>query len=386
MPEISTPDASKIPVALQDQSQWVCWKVQQRAEKQTKVPVDPTTGTYASTTDESTWAAFDVAFERAHQADLGLGFVFTESDDFVGVDLDGCRDPETGRPETWAREIVKRLDAYTEVSPSGTGYHVIVRGERPDGRNRRDSVEIYDQSRFFTVTGEHVEGTSTDVAERTEALAWLYAAHLDDGEHEETTTPSSDTTMSLTDEQLLERAKQAKNGEKFERLWRGSTAGYESHSEADMALCSLLAFWTGGDASQVDRLFRRSGLLRAKWDDVHYADGSTYGEKTVERAIAGVSEFYTPRERSSEDTKSDVAGEATDRSKELLRELEQLHEREKQRRTHVETLEQRVAELEAENERLRAERDSVSNSSPDEKRVVDEGTSSSFWRRLWPGR
>jgi len=59
-----------------------------------------------------------------------------------------------------------------------------------------------------------------------------------------------------------------------------------------MALCCLLAFWTGGDRTQMDHLFRQSGLLREKWDEVHYADGSTYGEKTIERAIATTSEFY----------------------------------------------------------------------------------------------
>lgn len=82
----------------------------------------------------------------------------------------------------------------------------------------------------------------------------------------------------------------ATNGAKFERLWNGNTAGYESHSEADMALCCLLAFWTGGDATQMDRLFRQSGMYRGKWDEVHYADGSTYGEKTVERAIQTTTE------------------------------------------------------------------------------------------------
>jgi len=76
----------------------------------------------------------------------------------------------------------------------------------------------------------------------------------------------------------------------------GDTSGYESHSEADMALCRLLAFWTGRDRSRMDRLFRQSGLARDKWDEVHYADGSTYGEKTLERAIARTDDVYTPPE------------------------------------------------------------------------------------------
>lgn len=102
------------------------------------------------------------------------------------------------------------------------------------------------------------------------------------------------STVDLDDEELLSRARGASNGAKFERLWNGRIGGYESQSEADMALCCLLAFWTGGDERWMDQLFRQSGLLREKWDDVHYADGSTYGEKTIERAVETTSEFYEP--------------------------------------------------------------------------------------------
>jgi primase-polymerase (primpol)-like protein len=98
--------------------------------------------------------------------------------------------------------------------------------------------------------------------------------------------------VSLDDETLLEKAHDAENGAKFGRLWRGDTSGYDSHSEADMALCCLLAFWTGRDPRRIDELFRRSGLLRKKWDETHYADGSTYGEKTVARACRQTSETY----------------------------------------------------------------------------------------------
>lgn len=73
-----------------------------------------------------------------------------------------------------------------------------------------------------------------------------------------------------------------------------------------MALCFLLAFWTGGDATRMDYLFQQSGLMREKWEEVHYADGSTYGEKTVERAIADTSEFYDPDAASTSETEDDI--------------------------------------------------------------------------------
>ncbi|WP_338041780.1 phage NrS-1 polymerase family protein [Natrinema versiforme] len=79
------------------------------------------------------------------------------------------------------------------------------------------------------------------------------------------TTSASDANIGLEEEEdLLERVRNASNGKKFEQLWRGSTAGYESQSDAGMARCCLLAFWTGGDQQQIDCPFRQSGLLRGR--------------------------------------------------------------------------------------------------------------------------
>lgn len=100
------------------------------------------------------------------------------------------------------------------------------------------------------------------------------------------------TRNPISDAGIIGEAKNAKNGAKFERLWSGSTAGYESQSEAELALCCLLAFWTSNDTERMDRLFRESGLYREKWDEVHYADGSTYGEKTIANAVQVLSETY----------------------------------------------------------------------------------------------
>ncbi|RQG89522.1 hypothetical protein EA473_21900 [Natrarchaeobius chitinivorans] len=253
--------------------------------------------------DDRTWTSLERALEYvATGAADGVGFVFTATDPLVGVDLDDCRDPEAGEPLEPASSIIEQLDSFTEVSPSGTGYHVLLEGDLPDGRNRHGSIEMYDQARFFTVTADHVDGTPTSINERQEALEEVHeefvaseesgtAGTVDD---ESPNTEARDQPLELEDEDLLEKARSASNGEKFDRLWRGSTAGYDSQSEADMALCCLLAFWTGGDHARMDRLFRQSGLSREKWDEVHYADGSTYGEKTIERAIDATDEFYDP--------------------------------------------------------------------------------------------
>ncbi|MFC7198499.1 hypothetical protein [Halospeciosus flavus] len=302
---------SGLPEGVREREQWVCWREEDRDGKPTKIPVTPGAGGFASSTESDTWSDFETALEytETEHAD-GVGFVFTDDDPIVGVDLDNCRDPETGDVDDAARDIIERLDSYTEVSPSGTGYHVLIKGELPDGRNRRGSVELYDTARFFTVTGDHVERTPNRVARRQDALAAIHREYVQDTERATaseseqrdgtddeptaTDTVDADVDVDLADEVLLEKARNASNGEKFERLWNGNTVGYDSQSEADMALCCLLAFWTGGDQTQMDQLFRESELLREKWDEVHYADGSTYGEKTIERSIATTSEFYEP--------------------------------------------------------------------------------------------
>jgi primase-polymerase (primpol)-like protein len=303
----SIDESEAIPETLREREQWVCWREEERDGKPTKIPVTPKGGGFASSTEAQTWASFEAALEytETEHAD-GVGFVFTDDDPIVGVDLDDCRDPDTSDVDDYAQDIIARLDSYTEVSPSGTGYHVLIRGELPDGRNRRGSIELYDTARFFTVTGDHVERTPTRVARRQDALRAIHREYVQDTERDTASkseqrggvdgqSPKTDAAaVDLEDEDLLEKARNASNGEKFERLWNGNTVGYDSQSEADMALCCLLAFWTGGDRTQMDQLFRQSGLHREKWDEVHYADGSTYGEKTIERAIATTSEFYDP--------------------------------------------------------------------------------------------
>ena len=307
------PTRAALPDDLLDRVQWVGWRKQTRGGDETKVPVD-VNGGYASATDETTWTDFDEALAYAQEGNAdGVGFVFTDNDPYVGVDLDTCRDSETGEIEDWAQMIIGRLDSYTEISPSGTGYHIIVRGELPPEGNRTGNLELYAHSRYFTVTGDRVDDTPLDVVDRTDELTAIHSAYFEtpdnesDSESPQTTvaitqTPGEDiapTGNDLTDEDVVERASNARNGLKFSHLWKGDTSAYDSHSEADMALCSMLAFWTGGDAAQMDRVFRNSGLYRGKWDDVHFADGSTYGEKTIERAITGTTEYYDPSQWSS---------------------------------------------------------------------------------------
>lgn len=363
MTESPLPPADALPATMVTRSQWLCWRPEDRDGKTTKVPIDPTSGRYASTTDSATWTDFATARDYAELEDIGIGFVFTDDDPLVGVDLDDCRDPESADLTDWASDIVGRLNSFTEVSPSGTGVHVIVKGTLPDESNRHGDVEMYENARFFTVTGNHLATTPETVAARPDAIASVhtdYVALERERENDEPAVNASERTPDvsvgpedgndLSDDALLEKATNAANGEKFERLYRGSMAGYESQSEADMALCSLLAFWTGGDAQQMDRLFRDSGLLRPKWDEVHFSDGATYGERTIERAIAGTQEFYGDNNGWKLIPDQNARPEATRR-----RVDEQSSETSTAER--IEALAAEIDRLESENERLMAELD-----------------------------
>jgi putative DNA primase/helicase len=144
-----------IPDFLKVRPQWVGWNSERNKQgKLTKVPKIAGTKWGASTTDLLTWRSFEEALE-AYEAGKhdGVGFVFCSADPFVGLDFDKVRDPETGEIEPWVLEYFLRFeDRYVEVSVSGTGIHVITRGKIRGGK-KKGAREIYDQDRFFCMTG-----------------------------------------------------------------------------------------------------------------------------------------------------------------------------------------------------------------------------------------
>lgn len=284
-----------LPPAMTSRDQWINWKVDTRNGKETKIPICPHTEEFGKTDDPETWASYEKAAElynRDEGPNYGLGFVFTEDDPLVGVDLDHMRDPTTGKIDGVAEDIINELDSFTEISPSGEGFHVIVKGDMPTGRNRHEGVEMYDSGRFFTVTGNRVPGTESEVKQRDGPLRVIHHRYLARDDDEQSETPETTPDLDLNEDEVLTMARNASNGDKFEALWNGHTLHYDSHSEADLALCSYLAFWTGGDPQKMDDLFRQSGLMREKWDEQHASSGSTYGDMTIKKAIETSTAFY----------------------------------------------------------------------------------------------
>lgn len=153
-PEPLTVSSDGIPGELKARPQWVAWKYARSGEKWTKHPYDPRNERKASSTDLLTWSPFEEVFGAYESGEYsGVGFVFSSGDPYAGVDLDGCREPETSEIEPWAAKIIESLDSYAELSPSGRGVHVIVKGKVPTPI-KRPRVEIYGIERFFTFTGQ----------------------------------------------------------------------------------------------------------------------------------------------------------------------------------------------------------------------------------------
>lgn len=145
--------------------QWV-------AHTSSKVPIGQA-GRPASSTDASTWLSLaDAKMVRAQSGLAGVGFVMTAADPYIGIDLDNAVDEE-GFIKPWADEIVRELVSYTEISPSGRGLHIWVKGKLPHGPRRvriEDGLlEVYDSARYFTVTGRHVDCTPSHIA----SCGWL---------------------------------------------------------------------------------------------------------------------------------------------------------------------------------------------------------------------
>lgn len=150
-----------IPDEIKMYRSWVLWKLARVGDKWTKHPYDVRTGRRVSSTDLRTWGSFEEILKAYETGDYdGIGFVFSTGDPYCGVDLDGAVDPETGEVAVWAQQIIEGLAGYTELSPSGKGLHIIVRGELPGGGNRKGPLEMYDKKRFFTMTG-HVLGEAS---------------------------------------------------------------------------------------------------------------------------------------------------------------------------------------------------------------------------------
>lgn len=292
---------SQVPLEMRQSSQWVGWKLTRKKgkPKPTKVPRQPRNPKLnADTTKPEHWGTLEAAMVGKIRANLdGVGYVFTGTP-HAGVDLDNAFDA-AGALHPWAAEIVRRFEdcSYVEWSPSGNGLHLITTGSllpdawhkiRPVAKTDPGEIEMYDTGRFFTVTGRpYSDFSGLEIGDGQAVLDWLqvkYAKVKAEAKSKTQKEARTDTeSMGFEDQVLINQARQAMNGAKFDALMRGDLSDHgDDHSAADMALCSVLAFWTRNPA-QIDRIFRLSGLMRDKWDSRRGAD--TYGALTIQKAL-----------------------------------------------------------------------------------------------------
>lgn len=166
------------------------------------------------------------------------------------------------------------------------------------------------------MTGNHLFGTPTTIGDRQAQLTALHTAIFGESKAPpKDTGPGPSPALDLSDQELIEKANLAANGAKFTKLWRGDITDYgDDHSRADLALCGLLAFWTGGEAARIEQLFRQSGLYREhKWNKKHRGDGATYGQMTTEKALSGKTGFYTPSQAERDPIPEKQQQQATNR-------------------------------------------------------------------------
>ena len=260
-----------LPDELTQTGLFCCWRYEDRNGKQTKVPYHPLTGQRAKSNDPDSFVLYPQAVQATGFDGIGVGMFHG----VCAIDLDDCITPEGDYTPT-AVEIIERMHSYTELSPSGKGIHILFRAEgfsydtkRYYIMNHPKGVEVYvagATSKYVTVTGRGVN--DYPFGERGNELKQVLERFM--------LRESSGNTFGRNGlngvnpkngvDAILDRAGSGKYGPAFRRLWAGDCTGYASQSEADLALCGHLAYWTGRDERQMDALFRRSGLMREKWD------------------------------------------------------------------------------------------------------------------------
>jgi hypothetical protein len=303
-----------IPAELTALNNWVLWRFTWKAKEQKydKPPLQ-FSGQPAKANDPQTWTGFDKALYWLHKRGFdGIGYVPTEVDGLVFLDLDCVVRPD-GTLGGWSpelrslfagevpepAELIAQLGSYAELSPSGRGIRIVCKGSLPKGRRKiggkgngcPDGFEAYSHAHYLTITGQRLAEAPAAVADCTEKLAALHAAVFGKVESKPAAAVPGPLPVTLLDDlAVIERARLAKNGERFSKLWNGDASDYPSHpsrSEADFALASKLAFYCGPNPDQIERLMRQSGLARSKWARPEYLF------KTITKSLEGRTEFYT---------------------------------------------------------------------------------------------
>lgn len=289
-----------IPEELKQLKQWCGYRILNRNGRNTKVPINPYTGEFGKSNDESTWSDFETAVEAINKFNLnGIGFYFKEP--YIGIDIDDVRGQieaylsgNTDDENNIVAEFIDIMQSYAEISPSGNGVHIIVKGDLPKNGSRKGNIEMYSNGRFFTMTGNHIGGYIHINDDRDYGrLKYLHNKYI--ASHDPIKPKNTPNTPgnNLPVDEIINIALKSKNGLRFRLFLEGGWEQfYQSQSEADMAFANDLAFWTNRDYEKMDTIFRQSSLYREKWDEKR--GETTYGHMTLSKAISECMNVFNP--------------------------------------------------------------------------------------------
>ena len=270
-----------------------------------KVPLDPATCLPCNPTDPTLWVGRSAAEAAATLHGHGVALALSDDDNTYCIDIDDALQAD-GTWSALAVELVQAcMGAYVEVSQSGRGLHIIGRGEVPPHSCKcaAHKIELYTEARYIALTGSAAVGSMDHVtpADTLAALVAEYWPPRDQG------TDRPDGVASVDDDTILARALAAKSGASvfggsgvtFRALWEADTnilgkaypdpsQGREyDASSADAALAQHLAYWCARDPDAIERLMRRSALVRDKWEREDYLP------RTISGACARQERIYT---------------------------------------------------------------------------------------------
>lgn len=295
-------NTENVPSEMANLEQWVLWKAEKIKDKDeySKVPYQ-LIGLKASSTNPSSWSSFDKSIQKFDDYE-GVGFVLTKEDNYICLDLDNIHiNSKTFEPMTdIAKEVMDKT--WWEISPSGTGVHAYFKGKLPDKvmkKNTSEDLELYSHSRFITFTGVN-DDVDREISSDQAYIDSLVERYFKLEVITNDVIPNEVTPSNLDDVEVMQLMAKSKDADKLSKLMSGGwNELFESQSEADLSLLNALAFFTQKDAGQMDRIFRDSDLMRSKWDENRGT--GTYGQLSINKAIAGCKNVYDPNYKSSND-------------------------------------------------------------------------------------
>ena len=276
------------PEILTSANKWICWKYETINGRKTKVPYNPKNKQKAKSIDPNTWGSYHKAMKAIGYN--GIGYVFN-GDGIFGIDIDHCINEETNQLDEDIKEMILLLDSYTEKSPSGYGIHIIglYTGENKQGQ-RKEKYEMYFTGRYFTMTGQVIlDRPIQDLTTKVEILrkTLFKKRNSKNNDYSPKSTKTRTKSISCTDQELLEKMFKWKNGNIIAALYRGENPISNGNvSSNDFYFVKSLNYANNNDIIQTDRIFRNSGRMRPKWDEKHYSNGDTYGQRLLQDALA----------------------------------------------------------------------------------------------------